>query len=124
MRCFSVCRRFMMQSMDSLMTPTADTALHTWHDAIGAERQQPYFQQLWQRVKQARAEGQTIYPPSADVFSAFTATEFDRVRVVILGQDPYHNEGQAHGLAFSVRPEVDIPPSLQNRAPRITRGFQ
>lgn len=86
----------------------------TWHDAIGAEKQQPYFMQLWQRVKQARQAGVTVYPPSGDVFSAFTSTEFAVVRVVILGQDPYHGAGQAHGLAFSVRPGVDIPPSLRN----------
>ncbi len=112
--CFSLFRRYIMREMEHLITSPAETALHTWHEAIGAEKQQPYFQQLWQRVKQARTEGQTIYPPASDVFSAFTATEFDQVRVVILGQDPYHNVGQAHGLAFSVRPEVDIPPSLQN----------
>ena len=94
--CFSLFRRYIMRDMEHLITSPAETALHTWHEAIGAEKQQPYFQQLWQRVKQARTEGQTIYPPASDVFSAFTATEFDQVRVVILGQDPYHNVGQAH----------------------------
>ena len=58
--------------------------------------------------------GETIYPPSAEVFSALASTAFDQVKVVILGQDPYHGPGQAHGLAFSVKPQVDIPPSLRN----------
>lgn len=88
--------------------------MQTWHEAIGAEKQQPYFVQLWDRVRQARQTGQIIYPPGGEVFSAFALTEFAQVKVVILGQDPYHNAGQAHGLAFSVKPEVDIPPSLQN----------
>ena len=90
-----------------------DTVL-TWQQAIGAEKQQPYFMQLWQRVKQARQEGCTIYPLASDVFNAFALTEFSAVKVVILGQDPYHGSRQAHGLAFSVQPGVDIPPSLRN----------
>ncbi len=88
--------------------------MQTWHDALGAEKQQPYFQNILNTVKAERASGQTVYPPAADVFNAFKATEFGQVKVVILGQDPYHGAGQAHGLAFSVRPEVDIPPSLAN----------
>ncbi len=88
--------------------------MQTWHDALGAEKQQPYFQNILNTVKAERASGQTVYPPAADVFNAFKATEFGQVKVVILGQDPYHGAGQAHGLAFSVRPEVDIPPSLVN----------
>ncbi len=88
--------------------------MQTWHDALGAEKQQPYFQHILNTVKAERASGQTVYPPAADVFNAFKATEFGQVKVVILGQDPYHGAGQAHGLAFSVRPEVDIPPSLVN----------
>lgn len=60
--------------------------------------------QLWQRVKQARQEGRMIYPPASDVFNAFVLTEFSAVKVVILGQDPYHGPRQAHGLAFSVQP--------------------
>lgn len=86
----------------------------TWQDALGTEKQQPYFVALWERVKAARRAGETIYPPSAEVFSALASTAFDQVKVVILGQDPYHGPGQAHGLAFSVKPQVDIPPSLRN----------
>jgi len=86
----------------------------SWHDVIGAEKQQPYFQQTIEAVKQARAAGEVIYPPEADVFNAFRYTEFNQLKVVILGQDPYHGPNQAHGLCFSVRPGVAVPPSLKN----------
>ena len=88
--------------------------MQTWHEALGAEKEQPYFRHIIQSVRQEREAGRIIYPPAADVFNAFKATEFNQVKVVILGQDPYHGAGQAHGLAFSVRPEIDIPPSLVN----------
>lgn len=86
----------------------------TWQEAIGAEKQQTYFQDLLAAVRSERAAGVAVYPPAADVFNAFKATEFADVRVVILGQDPYHGPGQAHGLSFSVREGVAIPPSLLN----------
>lgn len=86
----------------------------TWHDVIGAEKTQPYFQQIISTLQQARASGQVIYPPEADVFNAFKLTEFANLKVVLLGQDPYHGPNQAHGLSFSVRPGVAIPPSLRN----------
>ena len=101
--------------------------MRTWHEAIGTEKQQPYFQQILQRVKAARLEGKTVYPPAADVFNAFKLTEFDQVKVVILGQDPYHGPGQAHGLAFSVQAGVQIPPSLLNIYKELAQdiaGFQ
>ncbi|MBU2280245.1 MAG: uracil-DNA glycosylase [Gammaproteobacteria bacterium] len=86
----------------------------SWHDVIGAEKSQPYFQQIIDAVKQARVVGEVIYPPEADVFSAFKLTDFTNLKVVIIGQDPYHGPNQAHGLSFSVRPGVAIPPSLRN----------
>ncbi|MBU1439615.1 MAG: uracil-DNA glycosylase [Gammaproteobacteria bacterium] len=86
----------------------------SWHDVIGAEKSQPYFQQIIDAVKQARVVGEVIYPPEADVFSAFKLTDFAHLKVVIIGQDPYHGPNQAHGLSFSVRPGVAIPPSLRN----------
>jgi len=86
----------------------------TWADILGQEKQQPYFQQMMQFVESERAAGKTIYPPSQDVFNAFTLTELDQVTVVILGQDPYHGPNQAHGLCFSVLPQVKTPPSLVN----------
>ena len=65
-------------------------------------------------LRQRKTQGLRIYPPGAQIFSAFDATPFDAVKVVILGQDPYHGAGQAHGLCFSVRPGVAVPPSLDN----------
>ena len=86
----------------------------TWADIFGQEKQQPYFQQIMKFVESERAAGKTIYPPSQDVFNAFNLTELAKVKVVILGQDPYHGPNQAHGLCFSVLPSVKTPPSLVN----------
>ncbi|PIT09619.1 uracil-DNA glycosylase [Snodgrassella alvi] len=88
--------------------------MQTWHQAIGAEKQQPYFQRILEVVRAERLAGKIIYPPAQDVFNAFKATEFAQVKVVILGQDPYHGPQQAHGLSFSVRQGIAIPPSLVN----------
>ena len=88
--------------------------MKTWKEAIGKEKEKPYFQQILQQVHQARHAGVTIYPPQNEVCSAFSLTEFDQVKVVILGQDPYHRPNQAHGLSFSVKPPVTPPPSLVN----------
>lgn len=85
-----------------------------WQQLLGQEKQQPYFIETLAQVEQARASGQVIYPPQADVFNAFKLTELENLKVVILGQDPYHGPNQAHGLAFSVRKGVRVPPSLQN----------
>ncbi len=85
----------------------------SWMTALAPEFDKPYFRQLLAFVKRERAQG-TVYPEPGDVFTAFNETAFESVRVVILGQDPYHNRGQAHGLSFSVRPNVLAPPSLQN----------
>ncbi len=86
----------------------------TWTEAIGAEKEKPYFKALLDRVRQARQSGETIYPSEHDTFNAFRLTPLEQVKVVILGQDPYHGPNQAHGLAFSVKPSVRIPPSLVN----------
>ena len=88
--------------------------MKTWKEAIGKEKEQDYFQHILQYVYQERAKGKVIYPPQNEVFSAFALTEFSDVKVVILGQDPYHNVNQAHGLSFSVKPGVAPPPSLVN----------
>ena len=98
-----------------------------WADVIGVEKEQAYFKQTLAFVRQEREAGKLIYPPAADVFNAFKYTEFDRVRVVILGQDPYHGPRQAHGLCFSVQPGVATPPSLVNIYKELARdipGFQ
>lgn len=101
--------------------------MQTWREAIGAEKEQPYFRHIIDTVKKERQFGRIIYPPAEDVFNAFKATEFNQVKVVILGQDPYHGAGQAHGLSFSVRPDVQIPPSLVNIYKELAddiEGFQ
>ena len=86
----------------------------TWHDVLAQEKQQTYFTNILATVAERRAAGVTVYPPQKDVFNAFRFTELGDVKVVILGQDPYHGPGQAHGLAFSVLPGVAVPPSLAN----------
>ena len=86
----------------------------TWHDVIGSEKDQDYFKETLVYVANERKNGKIIYPPQDDVFSAFRYNELSDVKVVILGQDPYHGPNQAHGLAFSVRPGVPAPPSLVN----------
>ncbi|HEF8785455.1 TPA: uracil-DNA glycosylase [Providencia alcalifaciens] len=86
----------------------------TWHDVIGAEKSQPYFKDTLAFVAKERENGKVIYPPQEDVFNAFRYTELGDIKVVILGQDPYHGPGQAHGLSFSVRPGIKAPPSLVN----------
>lgn len=101
--------------------------MRTWKEMIGHEKAEPYFQQILRQVQQQRDLGKIIYPPKADVFNAFRYTEFDQVKVVILGQDPYHGPNQAHGLAFSVRPNVPPPPSLLNMYKELSQdiaGFQ
>lgn len=85
-----------------------------WQARLHGEFDKPYMQALRQFLAAERASGHAIYPPSEDVFAAFHATPFDRVKVVILGQDPYHGPGQAHGLSFSVRAGTRLPPSLLN----------
>jgi len=86
----------------------------TWQAALQSELGQPYFGQIMDYLRQEQAEGQTIYPPTSLIFKAFNLTPFDKVKVVILGQDPYHGPRQAHGLCFSVPPGVPAPPSLVN----------
>ncbi|MCU5773919.1 uracil-DNA glycosylase [Erwiniaceae bacterium BAC15a-03b] len=86
----------------------------TWHDVLAEEKQKPYFIETLNAVASERAAGKTIYPPQKDVFNAFRLTELGAIKVVILGQDPYHGPNQAHGLAFSVLPGVAVPPSLVN----------
>ncbi|MES9898511.1 MAG: uracil-DNA glycosylase [Sedimenticola sp.] len=91
------------------------TALNPgWKRALKGEFEQPYIKQLERFLDDEYSAHKTIYPPRSELFSAFNSTPPEKVRVVIIGQDPYHGEGQAHGLCFSVRPGVRIPPSLRN----------
>ena len=84
-----------------------------WQEALKPEYGKPYYRELYKKVVNAYKTEQ-VFPPSEDIFNAFHLTPLSEVKVVIIGQDPYHNVGQAHGLCFSVRKGVDIPPSLEN----------
>ncbi len=84
-----------------------------WLEAVGGEFRKPYYRKLYEFVKN-EYESRVIYPPSGEIFSALHLTPLKRVKVVILGQDPYHEAGQAHGLSFSVPKGQAIPPSLKN----------
>ena len=84
-----------------------------WLPALKEEFKKPYYAELYKKVMEEYNHTQ-VFPPAEDIFSAFHFTPLSQVKVVIIGQDPYHNVGQAHGLCFSVKPEVDIPPSLVN----------
>ncbi len=84
-----------------------------WLAPLTPEFKKPYYRKLFETVKQ-EYHNHTIYPPADDIFNAFHLTPLSNVKVVILGQDPYHGENQAMGLCFSVQPDVEIPPSLQN----------
>lgn len=86
----------------------------SWKEKLESEFSKPYFDQIVLHLKTERTQGKTIYPPGALIFNAFNTTPFDKVKVVILGQDPYHGPGQAHGLCFSVQNGVPPPPSLVN----------
>ena len=84
-----------------------------WLEPLKPEFSKPYYRKLYQTVNEEYRTHQ-IFPPADDIFNAFALTPLHEVKVVILGQDPYHGEGQAHGLCFSVKPDVEIPPSLVN----------
>lgn len=86
----------------------------SWLAKLAEEFEQPYMQQLRAFLKAEKQQGKRIFPAGSEFFNAFEHTPLDKVKVVILGQDPYHGEGQAHGLCFSVMPGVKPPPSLQN----------
>ncbi|NBK94125.1 uracil-DNA glycosylase [bacterium 1XD21-13] len=84
-----------------------------WLEPLNPEFRKPYYAELFKFVKEEYAT-RKVFPPADDIFNAFHLTPLHEVKVVILGQDPYHNDGQAHGLCFSVKPDVEVPPSLVN----------
>ena len=84
-----------------------------WLEPLKPEFKKPYYEKLYATVKE-EYNTRLIFPPADDIFNAFDFTPLSQVKVVILGQDPYHGDGQAHGLCFSVKPDVDVPPSLVN----------
>ena len=95
----------------------------SWKARVGDYLQRDEMQALAAFLRQRKAAGAQVFPPGPELFAAFDATPFDATRVVILGQDPYHGPGQAHGLCFSVRPGVPVPPSLQNVYKEIERDL-
>jgi uracil-DNA glycosylase len=109
------CRRLVL-GMDVKIAPS-------WKTKLENEFSQPYFNQLIEFVKQ-EYKTQTVYPPGKEIFKAFDACEFNDVKVVIIGQDPYHGAGQANGLCFSVREDVRMPPSLVNIFKEIQNDLQ
>ena len=86
----------------------------SWKQLLKSEFNKPYFQQIPLHLKTEKSQGKTIYPPGSLIFNAFNKTPIDKIKVVILGQDPYHGAGQAHGLSFSVPDGIAKPPSLIN----------
>ena len=111
---------------------TTATSCHTWQSVLAGEKEKPYFTEMMAFLNLERANGKAIYPPPQDVFNAIKSTPFEQVKVVIIGQDPYHGVNQAHGMCFSVRPGVPLPPSLINifqelqadlGVPKPTQGY-
>ena len=86
----------------------------SWLEVLGGEFDQDYMRSLRAFLRERKAQGAQIYPATSQWFAAFNSTPFKQVKIVVLGQDPYHGPGQAHGLCFSVQPGVPVPPSLQN----------
>ena len=95
----------------------------SWKQRVGDYLQQPQMLALSAFLREEKAKGKRIFPPGPQLFAALDATPFDATRVVILGQDPYHGPGQAHGLCFSVLPGVEVPPSLRNIFKEIERDL-
>ena len=95
----------------------------SWKNILSGEFQQEYFKEIKSFILHEKSLGKVVYPPGNLIFNAFNLTPFDKVKVVIIGQDPYHGEGQAHGLSFSVPYGVKPPPSLQNIYKEISQEF-
>ncbi|MED7787483.1 uracil-DNA glycosylase [Francisella sp. 19X1-34] len=96
----------------------------TWSDILSEEKQKPYFKQILEHLVEQVSHGKVIFPKKEDIFNAFKYTSLDNLKVVILGQDPYHNYNQAHGLAFSVQKGVDVPPSLRNMYKELSNSVE
>lgn len=95
----------------------------SWRERVGGYFDRPDMQALSTFLRNELRSGKIIFPPPKQIFAALDATPFDRVKVVILGQDPYHGPGQAHGLCFSVQPGVPVPPSLRNMYVELQRDL-
>ena len=110
--------------MATLAVSSNHSSSLTWSDALRDEKKDPYFQSIISTIDRERKSGKVIYPPNHEVFNALSLTPLESVKVVILGQDPYHGPGQAHGLCFSVRNGVPAPPSLQNIFKELEQDLQ
>lgn len=95
-----------------------------WLNVLGPELEKSYMKELKSFLLEEKQKGFTVYPKGADIFNAFNHTPFDQVKVVILGQDPYHGQGQAHGLSFSVQKGIAVPPSLKNMYKELAEEFK
>ncbi len=95
----------------------------SWHQRLGDQFDEPYMQAIMARLDKAEEQGAIVFPPSSNLFNALNLTPLNEVKVVILGQDPYHGDGQAHGLSFSVMDGVKTPPSLKNIFKEINRDI-
>jgi uracil-DNA glycosylase len=91
----------------------ASTLESGWLAVLNNELEKPYMKTLKSFLLEEKQKGFVVYPKNSDIFNAFNHTPFDKVKVVILGQDPYHGDGQAHGLSFSVQKGIAVPPSLK-----------
>jgi uracil-DNA glycosylase len=96
---------------------------HTWLEHLGQEFEKPYMKSLKSFLLEEKQKGFTVYPKGGDIFNAFNHTPFEQVKVVLLGQDPYHGTGQAHGLSFSVQKGMVVPPSLKNMYKELAAEF-
>ena len=105
------------------MTETRVKLEPSWKERVGAYLDRPDMQALAEFLRSELRSGKVIFPPPKQIFAALEATPFDQVKVVILGQDPYHGPGQAHGLCFSVQPGVAVPPSLRNMYVELQRDL-
>ncbi len=95
-----------------------------WKSALKEEFAKPYFSEIKNFLQAEKQKGKTIYPPGSEIFNAFNTTSFGKVKVVIIGQDPYHGKGQAHGLSFSVKDGIKPPPSLINMYKELESDIQ
>jgi uracil-DNA glycosylase len=109
--------------VSALVPPDRIVLEASWKQRLLPEFEQPYMRELSAYLRQERSLGKQIFPRGRDIFAALDLTPFDRVRVVIIGQDPYHGPGQAHGLCFSVCPGVPEPPSLLNIFQEVNRDM-
>ncbi|RZK60084.1 MAG: uracil-DNA glycosylase [Pedobacter sp.] len=94
-----------------------------WLSVLSDELEKPYMKELKSFLLEEKQKGFVVYPKGTDIFNAFNHTPFDKVKVVILGQDPYHGQGQAHGLSFSVQKGITVPPSLKNMYKELAEEF-